>query len=365
MYPQRLRYNQFVRMLEAKGGWDVQPMERLHWMGATPFRWTQLILDKASTSAIRTVDGAASLAINAVNTIEGKLSETSSPEGATEGATQRLIDEIVRALRPLLDQAQPLTDKLTQFESYLLKDGVLADLVQTLQSYEQLTEAKIRGFLTPAVDSVTNAWLQIDQSVNLESLQSQISQFFDSFLPTPDELAAIKESSESTTSSPSFLDKLLPKLGLSLDEDSVGGDSSAEEAELLLQQSRGEFQSRPSTRAAAPASGLSQTERGGVTVPREDFQILKRRILESMPAPVKTAPAATKLSSEPRASTDQRTSTKSSSTTLNEFSDTSFIEDVVGEGAQSTEAGGEVSSTRSVDKVRSLVAQRRLMRVTG
>ena len=29
---QRLRYNQFVRMLELKGGWDVHEMEKLHWV---------------------------------------------------------------------------------------------------------------------------------------------------------------------------------------------------------------------------------------------------------------------------------------------------------------------------------------------
>jgi uncharacterized protein (DUF1499 family) len=43
---QRLRYNQFARMLESKGGWEVQKLERLHWVTSTPFRWTQLLLDK-------------------------------------------------------------------------------------------------------------------------------------------------------------------------------------------------------------------------------------------------------------------------------------------------------------------------------
>ena len=43
---QRLRYNQFSRMLESKGGWEVQKLDRLHWVTTTPFRWTQLFLDK-------------------------------------------------------------------------------------------------------------------------------------------------------------------------------------------------------------------------------------------------------------------------------------------------------------------------------
>ncbi len=43
---QRLRYNQFSRMLESKGGWEVQKLDRLHWVTSTPFRWTQLFLDK-------------------------------------------------------------------------------------------------------------------------------------------------------------------------------------------------------------------------------------------------------------------------------------------------------------------------------
>lgn len=53
---QRLRYNQFVRMLRLKGGWDVQPMPKLRWFGMTPFRWTQKFLDKVSINAEKALD---------------------------------------------------------------------------------------------------------------------------------------------------------------------------------------------------------------------------------------------------------------------------------------------------------------------
>lgn len=46
---QRLRYNQFSRMLASKGGWeDLRQLPRLHYLSTTPFRWTNQLLDKVT-----------------------------------------------------------------------------------------------------------------------------------------------------------------------------------------------------------------------------------------------------------------------------------------------------------------------------
>ena len=36
---ERLRYNQFVKMLSARGGWEISYMERDNWNAKTPFRY--------------------------------------------------------------------------------------------------------------------------------------------------------------------------------------------------------------------------------------------------------------------------------------------------------------------------------------
>jgi hypothetical protein len=41
-----LRYNQFVKMLDKKGGWENSPMDpHPRYLLKTPYRWTQVILD--------------------------------------------------------------------------------------------------------------------------------------------------------------------------------------------------------------------------------------------------------------------------------------------------------------------------------
>jgi hypothetical protein len=68
---QRLRYNQFVRMLQRRGGWEVAPLPRLRYVGSAPWRWTQGLLESAqgrmvgvSTSiAYQLVDQAGKLGI--------------------------------------------------------------------------------------------------------------------------------------------------------------------------------------------------------------------------------------------------------------------------------------------------------------
>jgi hypothetical protein len=40
-----MRYNQFVRMLQRRGGWEVAPLPRLRYASSTPWRWAQRLLE--------------------------------------------------------------------------------------------------------------------------------------------------------------------------------------------------------------------------------------------------------------------------------------------------------------------------------
>jgi hypothetical protein len=61
-------------MLAKKGGWEIQPMERLNWFARTPFRWTELLTDKAIDATERTTD-------YVIATVKGLNSGGGSNEG--------------------------------------------------------------------------------------------------------------------------------------------------------------------------------------------------------------------------------------------------------------------------------------------
>ena len=68
-------------MLNKKGGWEVQELPRLNWFTATPFRWTQLALDKTADSAERVAN---TLSMRIPSIAQGAAEEGSS-EGRPDG----------------------------------------------------------------------------------------------------------------------------------------------------------------------------------------------------------------------------------------------------------------------------------------
>ena len=53
---EKIRYNEFVRLLSKEGGWDVHYVEQNHWLRNTPYRWTDLLLTKTGAAVERAAD---------------------------------------------------------------------------------------------------------------------------------------------------------------------------------------------------------------------------------------------------------------------------------------------------------------------
>ena len=130
---ERLRYNQFVRMLEKKGGWEVEPVERLRRLSTTPYRWTQVAVDKALMASEQ-----------AGNAIIGAVSEGEEDLDSVRSKVMRRYEEIVQYMQPYI---QPVYDQLadqvtSSYNSFILEPRVAAAL-QTLQDLEMRIEQTI------------------------------------------------------------------------------------------------------------------------------------------------------------------------------------------------------------------------------
>lgn len=136
---QRLRYNQFARMLEKKGGWDIQPMERLNWYLRTPFRWSELMSDKAIDATERTADRVLA-AVNGISSVGGG-------DGDGTGGTRRAIQETVDTLQPYVTAAreylQPFNEEVAALVESLGASSSDNTYVKMFMQYEQRLEGSI------------------------------------------------------------------------------------------------------------------------------------------------------------------------------------------------------------------------------
>eukprot|EP00596_Hydrurales_sp_CCMP1899_P008327 CAMPEP_0119037526 /NCGR_PEP_ID=MMETSP1177-20130426/5940_1 /TAXON_ID=2985 /ORGANISM="Ochromonas sp, Strain CCMP1899" /LENGTH=669 /DNA_ID=CAMNT_0006998923 /DNA_START=150 /DNA_END=2156 /DNA_ORIENTATION=+ len=136
---QRLRYNQFQRMLAKKGGWEIQPMVRLNWFARTPFRWTELLTDKAIDATERTTD-------YVIASVKGLSSDGGGNNEGTEvaGGTQRAFQEATEVLQPYMERykesLKPLNDKIENFGSSLTSDERVTKVVDKFTEYENRAE---------------------------------------------------------------------------------------------------------------------------------------------------------------------------------------------------------------------------------
>jgi hypothetical protein len=139
---QRLRYNQFQRMLAKKGGWEIQPMVRLNWFARTPFRWTELMTDKAIDATERTTD----YVIASVKGLSSGEGGTNDGTEVTEvaGGTQRAFQEATEVLQPYMERykasLKPLNDKIESFGNSLTSDARVTKVVAKFTEYENRAE---------------------------------------------------------------------------------------------------------------------------------------------------------------------------------------------------------------------------------
>ena len=129
---ERLRYNQFARMLNKKGGWEVQELPRLNWFTATPFRWTQLALDKTADSAERVA--------NTLSMRIPSIAQGAAEEGSSEGAARRALEELRAFIQPML---QPLLDDAGKVKKSVVLEPRVAASLQALRDFEVQVEGTV------------------------------------------------------------------------------------------------------------------------------------------------------------------------------------------------------------------------------
>lgn len=143
---ERLRYNQFVRMLDKKGGWEVQELPRLNWFARTPFRWTQISLDKLATSAENTANEVAMVALPDI------------ANGDRTDAARKAFTELRAYISPIID---PLESGVNEVFNKVLEDPRIAALRQTVDDWEaqlesgaELTKVQTEEWIQKALDLI-------------------------------------------------------------------------------------------------------------------------------------------------------------------------------------------------------------------
>ena len=107
---ERYRYNQFVKMLTAKGGWEIEPLDKVHYFSSTPVRWTRLLLDKGAAGVERLADEVVASVTTGMGS--GSGSADGGGGGDVVGAAQRALDDLSTAVQPLLSPIQAEVERL-------------------------------------------------------------------------------------------------------------------------------------------------------------------------------------------------------------------------------------------------------------
>ena len=116
---QRLRYNQFARMLAANGGWEVNLMPNEDWLMRLPFHWTQQMLD------------------GVVNDLKAgaEFLQSSTGEGSSSSASppfigQEAVDGIRNLLHTIEPYFKPIVQSVEDVERALMVDPKVAAAIQ-------------------------------------------------------------------------------------------------------------------------------------------------------------------------------------------------------------------------------------------
>jgi hypothetical protein len=186
---ERLRYNQFARMLNKKGGWQVAELPRLNWFTRTPHRWTELLLDKGA--------GAAGRAVNDASMLVPSIANSGSADGAASRAYQELRAAVMPGLQPLLDDAGKVK------EHFLLEPRVAAALhalddfkakVEVegghTTTYSNMEEGEVREAVHKVLRLLPERFLPTSRTIGPQpAAEAPMQQQTDETLPKPLEVA--------------------------------------------------------------------------------------------------------------------------------------------------------------------------------
>ena len=120
---QNKRYNQFVRMLEKKGGWENAYRPDENYILTTPMRWTQLLLDKAVLTSERIAD-------EVLTSVMGSESSSFS-QNQFFGVLTDVLEDVKRAAEPVTG---PLIQQLQERFDQISTDPRMAGVTGTIDS---------------------------------------------------------------------------------------------------------------------------------------------------------------------------------------------------------------------------------------
>lgn len=182
-------------MLEKKGGWNNEPMPRLNYLARTPYRWTQLALDKSFSSLEKALD---SLVVTASTTGD-------SGNGDSVGAFRSLINELKQDLAPYV---RPIITTFEDLKETVRLDPRVAGVIQLVNDLEEQVNTMENSATSSVKESITDI---IDRYGYLYFCYCQFFTFFDDRLsllipelpgPSSDDFAIPKESQIDQESSP-------------------------------------------------------------------------------------------------------------------------------------------------------------------
>ena len=113
------RYNQFVRMLSANGGWDIAPLQKDLYIYKTPYRWVDLLLTKSTIAVEKTADSIVEATMSLFNDGMSKDNNNDNDNnrnsgGAAREQLKRIVVTIEELLSPLKESTDELVDTLSQ-----------------------------------------------------------------------------------------------------------------------------------------------------------------------------------------------------------------------------------------------------------
>lgn len=175
---QRMRYNQFVRMLQTRGGWDVQPLPKLNWYYSYPYRFAQNLLDSsvrevqlieksignAYNEALYPKEGTKTLNQEALQAIDVKVR---SAVQMASNVYEELINLVKPWIEPIVNTALPLYDNL-QYEpriaAILQQLSNLEDMINNAISHSStISESDVLTIQESVMKLMTDKWNQISQ----------------------------------------------------------------------------------------------------------------------------------------------------------------------------------------------------------
>jgi len=164
---ERLRYNQFVRMLEAKGGWEVHPLDRLYYLSKTPYRWTQFALDTASRSVEKSSQRLLDL-INSASAGEGDTADLT----ATIASVKKVLADMYAAVQPLV---MPVLTSAEDLQETIRLDPRVASALHSLGELQELVDHSLetslqRSQVGAVLDQVTSLLKSFEKSGDVANM---------------------------------------------------------------------------------------------------------------------------------------------------------------------------------------------------